>query len=295
MSWMHRQYYSRHAVVGARATSIVLIQHVAALGNHAGGNEMPSPSERPALILQKAMVVILFIGFAAYIAMAVGFAAYFLLNAFLYQVGDFEKASIGAFIAVVGTGLTALGAVYAANRQALAAHQVEILRGETSEKLAELTANLTQNLEVIKTQSARSLERLKMHLDAEKNAYRELSGAAATYFYSLRSIAMNKWDEAALKAAEDGMIAATRHLIYVDQEMRDTWMAFWQEAQLIHRKGREETDNDKRPSIVEGQIMLKVSTADGKLDFRDQYLKVDDMARQAVARERSPETTPQIV
>jgi hypothetical protein len=76
------------------------------------------------------------------------------------------------------------------------------------------------------------------------------------------------------------MVAATRHLIYVDQDMRDTWMGFWQEAQLIHRKGREEADNDKRPSIVEMEIMLKVPTSDGKLNFRDQYRKVEDVARQ---------------
>jgi NADPH-dependent glutamate synthase beta subunit-like oxidoreductase len=131
---------------------------------------MPPPSsDRPKLILQESMNVVLFIGLLAYIAIAVAFAVYFLTHAYLYQVGDFEKAAIGALIAVVGTGLTAMAAIYTANRQALAAHQVEILRGETSRELADLTAKLTAELEVIKSHSARSLERLKTYLDAEKN------------------------------------------------------------------------------------------------------------------------------
>ena len=224
------------------------------------------------------MTALIFLGLAAYIVVSVAFAVYFLVNAYLHPLGDFEKAAVGAVIAVVGTGLTAVSAIYIANRQALAAQQVQIL-----------SAKLTIQLEELKAQSSRSLERLKAFLDADKNAYREISGAAATYFYSLRSVAMDKWDDKLLEVAEVGMVSATRYLIYVDQEMRDIWLRFWQEAQLIHRKARQEPDDKKRPVLILDEIMQDVPTPDGTLNFRDQYKQVEDTARLAIARERGTE------
>lgn len=232
----------------------------------------------PKLFFQRSMSALIFLGLAAYIVVAVAFAVYFLVNAFFHPVGDFAKAAIGAVIAVVGTGLTAVSAVYTSNRQALAAQQVQIL-----------SAKLTGEIEALKAQSSRSLERLKAFLDADKNAYREISGAAATYFYSLRSVAMDKWNDKLLATAEDGMVSATRHLIYVDQNMRDTWLRFWQEAQLIHRKAHQEPDDKKRPALILAEIMRDVPTPDGTLNFRDQYKQVEDTARMAIARERSTE------
>jgi hypothetical protein len=222
------------------------------------------------------MGVLIFLGLAAYIVVAVAFAIYFLMNAYLHPVGDFEKAAIGAVIAVIGTGLTAVSAVYTANRQALTAQRVQIL-----------SAKLTTQIEGLKAESAQSLERLKAFLDADKNAYRELSGAAATYFYSLRSVALDQWNDAILKAAEDGMVAATRYLIYVEQEMRDTWLRFWQEAQLIHRTARNEPDDKKRPDLIRDEIMKEVPIGGGTLNFRDQYQLLEATARQAITRERS--------
>jgi hypothetical protein len=260
----------------AVATSIASTRPADASAVNAGVNDMPDSLRVPKLFLQKSMGVLIFLGLAAYIVVAVAFAIYFLINAYLHPVGDFEKAAIGAVIAVIGTGLTAVSAVYTANRQALAAQRVQIL-----------SAKLTTQIEGLKAESAQSLERLKAFLDADKNAYRELSGSAATYFYSLRSVAMDQWNDAILKAAEDGMVAATRYLIYVEQEMRDTWLRFWQEAQLIHRTARNEPDDKKRPDLIRDEIMKDVPTRGGTLNFRDQYQLLEDTARRAITRERS--------
>jgi hypothetical protein len=251
---------------------------------------MTTPTERPSLWPQKAMSALLFVGFISYITITVALSGFLLSNAYLFGAADFEKLAITALIAVIGTGLTALATVYSSNRQALAANQVELLKEKINTDLLNLTAKINRDLAVLKTISDRSLERLKMSLDAEKNAYREISGAAATYFYSLRSVALNTWDEGSLKIAEDGMVAATRHLIYVDDVMRNAWMDFWQNAQAIYRNARDEKVETKRPSIVEEGMNRKLSSDTGKHDFRDQYGRVEQVARLAVARETSPET-----
>lgn len=224
----------------------------------------------------RALTAVLVTGIILYIGVAVAFAAYLLTLAFFRGVGEFEKAAIGALIAVIGTGLTALGALYTANRQAAAAREVEILR-----------ARLTGDLDTVKAQSAESLERLKASLDAEKTAHRELYGAATIYFYALRSAALRSWDEAFLKKAESGMFEAARHLIYVSEQMRGDWFRFWQEADTIYRKALAEPDEAKRRQLLGTSITEPIQDGQSLADLRDLHSRLQETATRAIEKEMS--------
>lgn len=240
----------------------------------------------------RAMIAILFIGIILYLGTAVAFAAYLLYRAFSQGVGDFEKVAIGALIAVLGTGLTALAALYTANRQAAAAREVEFLRSEMSKDLAQIASKLNADLETLKAQAAQSLERLKAYLDAEKIAHRELCGAAAIYFYALRSAALGSWDDQLLKKAEAGMIEATRHLIYVGDKMRSDWLTFWQEAQHIYRTALAEPDEGNRTQLINTNISEKVQDGSSRLDLRDRYDRLEGTARGAIKEEMGMRNLP---
>ncbi|MBC7926616.1 MAG: hypothetical protein H7039_13250 [Bryobacteraceae bacterium] len=245
----------------------------------------PAKTALPLLIGDRAMTIILMVGFSAYIAITVGFAAYVLFEKFWRGVNGTENIVLAALIAVIGTGLTALSAVYGANRQVLAAKEVELLRVKTGTELAEIGAKLTGEIETLKADSAQTLERLKMYLDAEKIAYRELYGAAATYFFALRSTARNTWDDALLSRAETSMVEASRHLIYTTDHARNVWLAFWQEAQFIFRQGVNELDVHRRPAIIETEMNKQVSDGGVRSNFRDRYADLEQTIREAIQSE----------
>lgn len=155
-------------------------------------------------------------GAVLYVLLAAGCAAYLLWNAYILppveKLADFNKLAISALIAVVGTGLTGLAAVYSATRQSATAFQVARYNGEIAANLAlmkksadsELTlmkGSIDKALAELKGSADESLARLKVVLDANQNANRELFGTASIYFYALRSVALGKWDEESLKTS----------------------------------------------------------------------------------------------
>jgi hypothetical protein len=245
-------------------------------------------SNDPRFTAERVFTILLFVGFCAYFVTAVGFASFLLYSAFVGGMGDFEKVGIGAIIAVLGTGLTAFAAVYGAHRQALVARQVEILKRDTGTELARLSADLTRDIEGMKTESAKSLQRLGVHLNSGVTAYRELFGAAAVYFYALRSAgAAQAWDGAPLAKAQEGMIEATRQLIYVSQEMNDRWLHFWQDAEFIYWTALVE-DEAARRSSIRTEMARKNPQKDGQAnDFRDLFAALEAAAKAAIANEIS--------
>ena len=87
-----------------------------------------------------------------------------------------------------------------------------------------LGARLTADLEAMKAQSNEALERLRAALDLTKTAYRELFGAATTYYYTLRELgSATAWDNEPQKKANTLMVEASRHLLYVSDDMRAMW------------------------------------------------------------------------
>jgi hypothetical protein len=101
------------------------------------------------------------------------------------------------------------------------------------------------------------------------------------FFYALRSVALGKWDDDALKTAETSMIAATGQLIHVDGEMRDQWFDFWQRAQEIRRVAAEEPDVEKRPGLIKMLIDKKVQTKSGPCDLRELHNRLERTGRSA--------------
>lgn len=259
-------------------------------------------AQRPAAAVPPAesrgiMALLLGIGAVLYILLAAGIATYLLWNAYnlppVERLSDFNKLAISALVAVVGTGLTGLAAVYSATRQSATAFQVARYNGEIAANLAlmkqsadtQLTlmkGRLDTALTELKTTSDESLARLKVALDAGQNANRELFGTASLYFYALRSTALGKWDEESLRSSEAAMIAATRHLINVNEEMRDQWFNFWQRAQHIYRDAAQEADQDKRPALVEKLVDEKVSFGTRRLDLRDLHNQLEKTAKAAL-------------
>lgn len=226
----------------------------------------------------------LLLGIVAYVVIAVGFAGYLLWQAYSHALTDFDKAAIGALIAIIGTGLTAAGALYTANRQAAAAHSVELLKLETGKDLAAFNSKLTSGLDTMKAQAAESLERLKVALDTGKVAHRELFGAATTYFYALRSAAQGDWDVEALKKAEALMIETARHVIYVSDKMRNDWFFLWQIAQEISLAARAEPDLAKRAELIGKKMLEKIPGPD--LNLRELHHVLEETAKKAVASDR---------
>jgi hypothetical protein len=244
----------------------------------------PAPPRPPRITGQRIASTLLFLGLLVYIGSAVAMAVYLLGRAYSAPLDDFGKVALAALIAIIGTSLTACASVYAANRQALAAQQVEVLKLQTGAQLAEFNSGLTAQIEDLKAQSAQALERLKMYLDAGKMAYRDLSGAAAVYFYTLRSVALGSWDGTALQRAESGMIDACRHLIYVDEAMRDAWLGFWQEAQYVYREALKEQQEGQRSAVIQKELAKKVRGGGESLTFNDRYQRLEETAREAVKK-----------
>jgi hypothetical protein len=246
-------------------------------------------------------------GAILYTAVAVGFAGYLLWKAYKLPSNaaqtDFDKLAVAALVAVIGTGLTGLAAVYSATRQSATAYQVAEynavistslaqMKADSDTALTEMKARLDASLAQLKATSDESLTRLKIALDAGQVAYCELFGTAAVYFYALRSIARGKWEDGSLKAAETSMISATRHLIHVNKEMRDQWFDFWQRAQDIQRAANTEADAEKRPGIVEKLVDQKIQSDAGRRDFRDLYAILESTARRATDTP-APNNAPQ--
>lgn len=257
------------------------------------------------------MAFCLGIGAILYTAVAAGFAGYLLWKAYKLPLNvaqtDFDKLAVAALVAVIGTGLTGLAAVYSATRQSATAYQVAEynavistnlaqMKADSDTALTEMKARLDASLAQLKATSDEALTRLKIALDAGQVAYRELFGTAAIYFHALRSIARGKWEEQNLKASETSMISATRHLIHVDKTMRDQWFDFWQRAQDIQRTASAEADPEKRPGIVAKLFDERIQSRAGRLDFRDLYGLLEDTARRALeppALNQAPEPEPQ--
>jgi hypothetical protein len=253
----------------------------------------------------QAITIMLGVLTALFLTLAVACAAYLLVHAYFRSpnspYSDFEKVAVAALIAVVGTGLTASVALYSATRQSDTAFKVELLRSETSEhltkynekiskdladmkassdkSLTEMKATSDQKLTEMKTNSDEALTRLKAALDTGQIAYRELFGTASIYFHGLRSIAFGKWDEERLNTSETAMVSATRHLIYVKEDMRDAWFDFWQRGQDICRDARKEPDEASRPNLVKGLIEERETN---RRNFRDLHDRLEGIARSAI-------------
>jgi hypothetical protein len=196
-----------------------------------------------------------------YSLVTVAFAAFLVRDAYLHFPTEFEKVTVSAAIAVVGTVLTTMSALYTANRQAGISQRIELLR-----------FRLTGDLDLMKAQSAEGLERLKASLDITKTAYRELFGAATTYFYTLRELASGPWDAEPHKKANALMVEAARHLLYVSGEMRDKWLAFWTDANFIYTETLKETDTTKRKDAM--AALISNTAATGR-DFRALHLELE--------------------
>jgi hypothetical protein len=243
------------------------------------------------------MAVLLGVGAVLYTLLAAGCAVFLLWKAYSLPAGvtadEFTKLTIAALVAVVGTGLTGLAAVYGATVQSATAYQVAQYNGDISANLADMkkTADteltlmkgkLDESLTKLKAASDESLTRLKVALDAGQNANRELFGTATRYFHALRSVGLGKWDEDGLKAADASMISATPQLLHVDEEMRNLWFDFWQRSQQIHRTADKEPEMEKRPALVSDLILQKVTTASGRLDLRELHDRLEGRARLAI-------------
>jgi hypothetical protein len=209
---------------------------------------------------------------AAYMIAAVSFTVYLVQDALFKTPSDFEKAFIGAVIAVVGTSITALGAIYTTNRQADAAQQVAILNSQ-----------LTADLDVLKAQSQDALERLKVGLDLSKTACRELFGAGTTLFYTMSEMAMGRWwDDDSKKKADLLMIDAARHLLYVDDDMRRVWLGFWTQADFVYREALKTADVEARAKELEKLMIARPQTPTGEGEsLRDWHLELERLAKAA--------------
>jgi len=226
------------------------------------------------------MALILGLGTLLYILLAVGVAAYLLWQARTESpASDFTKLGLAALIAVIGTGFTAMAALYGATRQSATALHVQLLSSETSKVLAHYNGMISTQLAEMKNIADETLTKLKVSLDAEYAAYRGLFNAATVYFYGLRSIARGQWNDETIAAAEAGMISATPNLLHVKEGVRDEWYAFWQRAQEISRLAAAEADPTKRPGIVESLIEEKVLP--NGVDLRELHYNFEQKARSA--------------
>lgn len=260
--------------------------------NPQAGEQLVPPAESRCIV-----ALLLGVGAVLYVILAAACAGYLLWNAYnlppVERLSDFNKLAISALIAVVGTGLTGLAAVYSATRQSATAFQVARYNGEIAANLAlmktsadsELTlmkGSIDKALAELKGSADESLARLKVVLDASQSANRELFGTASIYFYALRSVALGKWDEESLKTSEAVMVSATRHLLNVDEELRDEWFDFWQRAQHIYRTAAEEPNKAARSKLVAELIAEKLSFGTKRWDLRDLHSRLERTAKAAL-------------
>jgi hypothetical protein len=78
------------------------------------------------------------------------------------------------------------------------------------------------------------------------------------------------------------MIAATRHLINVDEELRDQWFDCWRRAQQIYRTAAQEADDDARSKLVRKLMGDKVPSGSTRLDLRDLHSQLERTAKSAL-------------
>jgi hypothetical protein len=240
---------------------------------------------------------------AIYILLAAGCASFLIFQAYMSgaAASDFTKLALAAVIAVIGAGLTASAAVYGATRQSATAYQVQLLSADANRLLAQYNAAITTKLAAMKTDadealatlkanSDEALARLKVGLDAGQTAHRELFGVATIYFYALRSIAYGQWSDETIKMAEDAMISATRHLLYVGDDVRTAWYDFWQRAQEIRREAAAEADATKRPEMVGKLIEKDVRIGRSNTNLRALHVKLENIARAAATEAIAVET-----
>jgi hypothetical protein len=250
------------------------------------------------------------IGLLVYVVLTAGFAGYLLWMAFtlppVERMSDFIKLAIGALIAIIGTGITAVAAVFSATRQSATAFQVASYNGEIAtilaamkesadtrlfemkdsadKKLIEVKSGIDQALANLKANSDESLAKLKVALDASQNANRELFGTASVYFYALRSIAVSdQWDVESLKSSETAMIAATKDLLNVREDLRNQWFDFWQRAQDIYREASSpQLADDERAPLVRKLLEKEIEFRSGKCDLHRLQGKMEETAKAAI-------------
>lgn len=78
------------------------------------------------------------------------------------------------------------------------------------------------------------------------------------------------------------MVSATRHLLNVDEELRDEWFDFWQRAQHIYRTAAEEPSKAARSKLVAELIGEKLSFGTKRLDLRDLHSRLERTAKAAL-------------
>lgn len=248
------------------------------------------------------------LGLIVYVLVTAGFAAYLLWMAYtlppVERMSDFVKLAIGALIAIIGTGITAVAAVYSATKQSATAFQVAAYNGEIAanlaamketadtrlfemkdsadKKLVEVKSGIDQALANLKANSDESLAKLKVALDASQNANRELFGTVSVYYYALRSIAVSgQWDADSLKSCETAMIATAKLLLYVRQDIREMWYDFWQRAQEICREASQQAD-DKRAPLLRKLMEQETDFRSGKSDLPGLQIKMEKTAKAAI-------------
>jgi hypothetical protein len=281
----------------------------------------PRPPVVPPAISGGVTAFFLGAGLLLYVALTAGFSVYLLWMALtlppVERLSDFIKLAIGALIAVIGTGITAVAAVYSATRQSATAFQVAAYNGEIAANLAAMKESadtkffdmkesadnklvamkgaIDQALANLKATSDESLAKLKVALDASQNANRALFGTASIYFHALRSIAVsNQWDTESLKSSETAMIAATKDLLNVNRKLRDQWFDFWQRAQDIYREaGAPQLADDERASRVKELMEEEIRFRSGIFDLRGLHAELEKTAKSAIKKSLAkPQAVP---
>lgn len=236
---------------------------------------MPETPQTPRMLTGAWMGRGLLVAIAVYFVVAIPFAGRQVWLAWYdtaaHATTEFQKLFITALITLVGTGLTAAVALYAAFRQAATAVQVAQMGAQTSKQLAAYNA-----------QMAETLARLKTTLDTGQVAYLELFGAATMYFHALRSAALGLYQEARLRAAEDAMIAASRHLIYVDDPTRNRWFEVWQRAQDVARAMHAQKDARRRGPTTARLLAELVEVEGGPFDLRGLHARLERTVKDAI-------------
>ncbi len=115
-----------------------------------------------------------------------------------------------------------LVSVLTAALAAVASITVALVQRENNQILADLQAK-----------AAKQLEGRKVQITAEQKAYDELSGAASYYYYAVKTIEYGQVDEAQIKSAENGMVAACRYLVAINKNDTLNWMKVWQRARYM--------------------------------------------------------------
>jgi hypothetical protein len=217
--------------------------------------------------------------FVVYVILAVIFAGLLIQDGLRRSPAELEKNAVGSVIVVIGTVATGVAAIYSVNHQSSAARD-----------LALLAYKLNADLETMKAQSSEALERLKASLDLKKTAYRELFGAATTYFYTLRALgSAATWDGEPQKKADALMVEASRHLLYVSDEFRSLWLGFWTEANFIYTGILAEREADTRMANLKAEIEAQVALP--RQNIRDWHRGLEEMAKREAQAPLTPTPT----